>query len=462
MGKKIELFKTSWSKAVAATRKLFTIQKEERWLACCGLLYCIALQVLMFMKYGERFMARGAFWEHIVKDFNISGFDPYVDLIVSQWRVMYALFRHPLISVFLYPFTKFNEMLMAFGLPNCAFFITATVYTILGVYSMLWLFRTLRHVVGLAWGGAMLLTAWFFSFASIMLAVFVPDHFAISLCVLILTTYLSGMCMLRGRMIKWWQLALMFTFSAGVTLTNSVKIILSALFVNRRAALRPRFWLLAFVLPATLMFGTYKYIYDEIYMPERQAIEANEIVRAQKDKKFANQRKRAKKREAERRKHQIAEGDYFQWTDKDLSRTRSITENIFGESVQLHQDHLLKDVNRGRPVFVSYDYWAQYIVVALVILLFLAGVVAGIREPLMWMLLSWFVFDMTIHLGLGFGLTEVSIMGAHWMFIIPIGTAYLLRRMSGHWKVALQTLIGLLALYLIIYNGSLLVKYMTL
>ena len=46
--------------------------------------------------------------------------------------------------------------------------------------------------------------------------------------------------------------------------------------------------------------------------------------------------------------------------------------------------------------------------------------------------------------------------------IIPIGTAYLLRRMSGHWKVALQTLIGLLALYLIIYNGSLLVKYMTL
>ena len=126
MGKKIELFKTSWSKAVAATRKLFTIQKEERWLACCGLLYCIALQVLMFIKYGERFMARGAFWEHIVKDFNISGFDPYVDLIVSQWRVMYALFRHPLISVFLYPFTKFNEMLMAFGLPNCAFFITAT------------------------------------------------------------------------------------------------------------------------------------------------------------------------------------------------------------------------------------------------------------------------------------------------------------------------------------------------
>ena len=210
------------------------------------------------------------------------------------------------------------------------------------------------------------------------------------------------------------------------------------------------------------MFGTYKYIYDEIYMPERQAIEANEIVRAQKDKKFANQRKRAKKREAERRKHQIAEGDYFQWTDKDLSRTRSITENIFGESVQLHQDHLLKDVNRGRPVFVSYDYWAQYIVVALVILLFLAGVVAGIREPLMWMLLSWFVFDMTIHLGLGFGLTEVSIMGAHWMFIIPIATGYLLRRMSGRRRLALQTLIGLLALYLIIYNGSLLVKYMTL
>lgn len=462
MAKVLVLLKTSWAQMVSATRKLFTIQKEERWLSLGALIYCIFLHSLMFVKYGERYMAHGAFWEHIVKDFNISGFDPYVDLILSQWRVMYALFRHPLISVFLYPFSMFNQMLMELGLPNCAIFITAVVYTVLGVYSMLWLFRTLRHVVGLPRGDASLLTALFFTFASIMLAVFVPDHFAISLCVLILTTYLSGMCMQRGRTIKWWQVAPMFIFSAGVTLTNSVKIMLSALFVNRRQTFQPRFLLLAFGVPAVLMYCTYKYIYEEIYMPERLAIECNEIVKAQRDPKFAKQRQRAKKREAERRKHQIAEGNLFQWTDKDLSRTRSITENIFGESVQLHQDHLLKDVNRGRPVFVSYDYWAQYIVVALVILLFLAGVVAGIREPLMWMLLSWFVFDMTIHLGLGFGLTEVSIMGAHWMFIIPIAIAYLMRWLHGWCSWALRIVVTLLALYLIIYNGTLLWGYMTL
>ena len=461
MAKVLVLLKTSWSQMVSATRKLFTIQKEERWLSLAGLLYFAALQVLLFLKYGKSFMARGAFWEHIVKDFNISGFDPYVDLIVSHWRVVYALFRHPLMSVFLYPFSMLNEALMRCGLPNCAIFITSVTYTVLSVYSMLWLYRTIRHVVGLGQTDSVLLTALFFTFASIMLTIFVPDHFAISLCVLTLTVYLSGICMQRGRTIKWWQVAPMFVFSAGVTLTNGVKIMLSALFVNRKQAFRPRFLLLAFVLPAALMFGTYQYIYTEIYMPEKLAIEANEIVRAQKDKKFANQRRRAKKREAERRKHQIAEGDYFQWTDKDLSRTRSITENIFGESIQLHQEHLLKDVNRGRPAFVSYDYSAQYIVVALVMLLFVVGVVCGIRDPLMWMLLSWFMFDMTIHLGLGFGLTEVSIMGAHWLFIIPIAVAFLFRRLHGRWRLALRTLIALLALYLIIYNGRLIVGYMT-
>ena len=69
------------------------------------------------------------------------------------------------------------------------------------------------------------------------------------------------------------------------------------------------------------------------------------------------------------------------------------------------------------------------------------------------MCLSCFAFDMFIHLILGFGINEVFIMSPHFMFVLPVATAYLLRDVSARW---LRIGIALLALYLLIYNGYLL------
>ncbi len=440
--------------------ELFKIRKEERWPALGALLYFVALNSLMVIKYGAQFAQRGSTWENIVKNFNVSGFDPYVDLVVTRWRIAYAVFRHPLMSIYLYPFSQLNELLKGWGLGNCAVYITCVLYTVLSLYSFVWLYRVHRHIVQLTRGDSLLLTGLFFTFASVMLAVFVPDHFIITLFFLTMTLYLAGTYLQQERLMKWWQTALLLFLSAGVTLTNCVKMVLASVFVNRREAFTWRHILMAYVLPAVLLFGAYQAVYHVFFLPQKEMIEVNELERAMHDKKFARQIARNKKHEAERRKHQVVDSPYFQWTDKDLSRPRSLVENIFGESVQLHQDHLLQDVNKGRPVFVEYDYAAQYIVVAVVMLLLLMGVLAGIHERMMWLLLSWFLFDMTIHLGFGFGLTEVGIMGAHWLFIVPIATGYLLRRLRGGWQWTLRTIVSLLALYLIIYNGRLIAGYM--
>ena len=84
---------------------LFKIRKEERWPALVALLYFVALNSMMVIRYGGQFSKSGSFWENIVKGFVVSGFDPYVDLVITRWRVVYALFRHPLMSAYLYPFS---------------------------------------------------------------------------------------------------------------------------------------------------------------------------------------------------------------------------------------------------------------------------------------------------------------------------------------------------------------------
>lgn len=122
----------------------------------------------------------------------------------------------------------------------------------------------------------------------------------------------------------------------------------------------------------------------------------------------------------------IANGEFISWTDVTTSRSESIVENLFGESIQLHQDYLLGDVLRTRPMMVHYRYAFNYIIEGIIALLFVLGIWAGRRSRFFWLAMSYFALDMVLHVGLGFGINEVYIMSAHWIYIIPIAVAFLL------------------------------------
>ena len=94
-------------------------------------------------------------------------------------------------------------------------------------------------------------------------------------------------------------------------------------------------------------------------------------------------------------------------------------------------------------------------------LLFAAGIWYGRRSRFLWMALSGFAFDMLLHMGLGFGINEVYIMSAHWIYIIPIAVAFLLKATEKRRKaLALKGLIAALAVYLWIWNVALIVQYL--
>ena len=162
----------------------------------------------------------------------------------------------------------------------------------------------------------------------------------------------------------------------------------------------------------------------------------------------------------------LIDNPMFEYTNISSPRVKSMVENLFGESIQLHEDHLLEDLNVSRPVFVTYRWAFNYVVEAVIVLLFLLGILCSWRDTFMRLCLSWFAIDMFLHILLGFGINEVYIMSAHWIFVMPIAIGFLLR--SSH----LQSLGGMsvlrllrvsllvLTLWLWTWNGWLITRYM--
>jgi hypothetical protein len=304
------------------------------------------------------------------------------------------------------------------------------------------------------------------------MSVIVPDHFTISMFLLLITLYISGICIKKRREFKWWQSALFFYITAGVTLSNGIKVFLSGFFVNLRDFFRPKYLLLAVILPAALLWGTATWEYRTYVLPKEKAraelkarLAEKEKARvaqmtteekAQYDEKKAKREQRLKRQAAKTGKPMEDYG-FLKWTDISTSRWESTYENLFGESLQFHQDYLLEDTLVRRPVFVKYRWTLSYVVEGLILLLAVAGIWFGRKSRFLWLCLSCMAFDMFIHVVLGFGLNEVFIMAPHYMFVLPIATAFLLREYQARW---LRISVIVLMLYLFIYNGYLLTDFL--
>lgn len=319
----------------------------------------------------------------------------------------------------------------------------------------------------------------------------VPDHFILSMMILICTLYITGVCMKKGRQLTIWQTILLFIFTAGVSLNNGLKTFLAALFTNRKAFFRPKYFLLAVILPCALIWGFARWEYRTYVWPKEMARheakmkknkEATEKIYQQfrdtakvkdsaqveaavqkiiKDKAHAKYVRDHKQIWNKNTGKPIAKGEFMNWTDKTTSRSETLVENFFGEGIMLHKDHLLGDVLRNRPVIVKYQSSINYVVEAAIVLLFLLGIIAGRKSRFLWLTLLFFLFDFALHIGLGFGINEVYIMTAHYMFALPIAIAFLAIKLPrGKVQWAFRSLMLLITLYLWISNVYLLVDYL--
>ena len=444
---------------------IFKIQKEERWLALIIFALLAILNGLVIAKYNAPFtQITNDYYKNFIRHFCISGFDPLTYWVLSDWSAAYNVYRHPLLAFYMYVPYLINMGLMKLTGYNCALYIAVIIQMFCAFYSMVFLYRIFREVIELGKWASHALTLLFFSFGYVMVSAIVPDHFVISMLLLILALYVSGRRMKNHHDFKIWQSVLYFLLTAGTSLNNGLKIFFSALFVNGKRFFRPKHLLLAVILPAGLLWGFCYWEYRTYVWPNEMARkeakakkEAAKKDSIQKAKQLAKEK--TKKKRGPKQGAPLTKVGFMSWTDISTSRTESVVENLMGESIQLHPDYLLGDELRHRPMIVKYRYWWNYAVEGIISLLFLSGIWYGRKSKYLWLVLSYFALDMVLHIGLGFGINEVYIMTAHWIYALPIAMGFLVKNAPIRFRKYLVGIVAAIALYLIIYNGSLIVGY---
>lgn len=440
---------------------VLAVRRSERCVALAALLLVLGLNALLLYKYWGRLTPGGTqgYYTIFMKRFQVSGFDASSCIALSCEDIYFNSLRHPLFFTILWPFHWLDQWLMQFTGLNCAILIMAAMQTVAGVYSALFLHRTLTGVLRLGRAEAHALTLLFFSFAYVMLSTIVPDHFGLSLPWLLLTVWLAGRHFSRGTAFGAWQQAVLVFFTAGLTLTNGVKSCLAFLFASPRGVWRWRS-VAAVAVPLLLLLAIRQYQNHAYEEPMKERVAMMMAIKKQKDPNFGKgDAKIVAWREKQNGKAIDKDNLLLQWSDISTPRLPSLVHNLLGESFVLHRRHLLEDVQNNRPVFVTYDQWPCRVAGPLLAVLLLAGAWCGRRSRLMLMLLSWLAFDMAMHFGFGFGLNEVYIMTAHWAFIIPIAGGYVLNRLRHGGRRVMTFAVGLLATAMMGYNLSLIAGY---
>ena len=442
---------------------IFKVKKEERWLAFAMLAVFVTFNAMVIASHYHVYTmdAHGGFWSIFTKNFRMSGYDCWSWITVSGGRIHFVTSRHPLYLTFLYPLYLLNDWLIQNVGYNFAVYFMAVIIVFSAFYAVLFMYRVFREVLELRRKDARLLTLLLFSFGHVLIPTMVPDHFVISLMLLSLTLYITGKKMKKGQLLTAWQSLVLTFFTAGMATSNGVKTLLAGLFTNGKKVFTCKFISIGVVLPLLLLLGIQQSQYYLLEVPQQAVVRHIESETLKKNPQKVLEHK--KQRDEWQRTHlgqPVGDGVITKLMDVSTPRVPTIVENFFGESIQLHQRSLLKDVSWERPIFVEYNWSVNYIIEAFVVLLFIVGIVFSYKQRFFKMLLAWFACDLTLHLILGFAVTEVYIMTSGWAFIIPISYGYLLKRLSMKWLKLMRVALIMLTIYLWIYNAGQTVYYL--
>lgn len=442
---------------------IFKVKKEERWLAFAMLAVFVTFNAMVIASHYHLYTmdAHGGFWSIFTKNFRMSGYDCWSWITVSGGRIHFVTSRHPLYLTFLYPLYLLNDWLIQNVGYNFAVYFMAVIVVFSAFYAVLFMYRVFREVLELRRKDARILTLLLFSFGHVLIPTMVPDHFVISLMLLSLTLYITGKKMKKGQLLTAWQSLVLTFFTAGMATSNGVKTLLAGLFTNGKKIFTVKFISIGVVLPLFLLLGIQQSQYYLLEVPQQAVVSHIESETLKKNPQKVLEHK--KQRDEWQRTHlgqPVGDGVITKLMDVSTPRVPTIVENFFGESIQLHQRSLLMDVSWERPIFVEYNWSLNYIIEAFIVLLFIVGIVFSYKQRFFKMLLAWFACDLTLHLILGFAVTEVYIMTSGWVFIIPISYGYLLKRLSMKWLKLMRVALIMLTIYLWIYNAGQTVYYL--
>ncbi len=442
---------------------IFKIKREERWLFAIALLVFLCLNALLIGSHWSMYtksLMHGGSWSVFHSRFEMSGYDCWSWMAISEKRIYFETIRHPLYLSFLYPMYLLNHWLMSWTGINWAVFMIATVLVFSATYSAIFVYRILRELLSLRRADAYLLVALLFSFGHVMVPAMVPDHFIISMMLLSLTAYICGKNMQGKKALKTWQSALLLFFTSGIAASNGIKTIIGGLFVNGKRFFRPKYTILGIMVPLAALLAIQHYQYYAFEVPQKAAVHRIEKANEKKMTK-AKKLKMAKHHEqVVKTKMKPAGKGILSMMDFQTSRKDILQENFFGETILLHENQALGDIVNHRPVVIYYQHWWAYAIELFFFLAFATGIWSGRKSKLMVMLLCWFLVDVTLNIIFGFAVNELYLMASGWLFSLPVAMAFNLKKTPRKLLFPAEILLLFLTLFLFTHNLMLIIHHL--
>ena len=254
---------------------MFKVRRDERIEAAVMLLMLLALHAAMIARNFSQFTQTGkGHWNIFINNFTVSGFDPITYSIITYWEANYNVYRHPFLAFFVWPLSQIDKWVMDATGVNIVQFLVAVPLLLCAFYTFIFMLRIFKDILRQGRFDSALLSVMLFSFAYVMVSAVVPDHFCVSMFLLVSTVYLAGMKMQAGAAFKIWQTVVLFFATAGVTLSNGIKTYLYSLFTNGRKFFRLKYFLFAVLLPAALIWGFARWEYRTFTLPKEKADKA--------------------------------------------------------------------------------------------------------------------------------------------------------------------------------------------
>ena len=345
--------------------------------------------------------------------FEFSGYD----LILTGWiktpyESIMATVRHPLMIVFLIPVS------ILYNTINSDYVILLFISVIYSLTNIV-LYRTIRYNFNTALNHCILLIFLFNSFSYVLSMSFVPESYNISQLLLVWSFYkFTGKKQLSKK-----NLWLMFMLTAGITVTNGLKIILAWIFRNKAYKTNIKQVIIVSIIFLSIITPVYL-ISKNIYNLNsfHSDVSSNNITENVKLKSYTQTHENDKATNILIKNNQKTSVPGFMKFigNEGIPYFKNILENFMGEAVLFHDSKLQQDVSKSRPVIVNYRHIINYVLITILYLLFFYNLYLIKGTDIFMFSILFLGVDILIHLIGMYGFNELYIFSPHWLFLIPI------------------------------------------
>lgn len=282
-------------------------------------------------------------------------------------------------------------------------------FNIISALSIMILYKLFTELIQIKKLYALNLILFFASFSHILLLSFIPETFQISMLVLIIISYITIDSILYNSTIPIATHIITFVFVSGITISNGVKNIISILYLNDSKNRKLKGLFYAGLSTGTLIICAFlfDYFFFKI-LPGKKTI-----------------------------------------TDFFGAEEINILHEMFFEPIIFHDN--IKWWGKGRELF-KYNSIIPIVLNLIIYSLLIISIVLNFRKKTFRYLISLFSIDIIIHLVFKFGIGNLYIYSLHWLFLIPLLLAYLLKEIKS------EKITNFLNVFILFLTTSLIIK----